>query len=468
MVSCAADDPAANAVESRDGEDWPKFLGPRGTGVSGETGLMDKWPNDGPPVLWDLEIGTGYSAPSVRGNQLVVHHRPKGSGEVIECLRADNGAPIWKQSYPSSFEDPYGYNNGPRCSPILTEDKCYTYGAGGNLTCVALGNGDKIWSRDVKAEFDLPNWFFGVGSTPILENGLIIALVGGQPNSGVVAFDADTGKTVWEAVGKETWDGAPTNGWTSKPTYAWTGIEQIVSYSSPIAATIHGKRHVLCLTRQGLVSLDPRDGSENFKYYFRPRVHESVNAARPVVIGDRIFLSAAYRLGSVMLSVNPEGNAVTEVWRSRKNMLNHWSTSIHVNGALYGFSGRHENQGEFRCISAETGDVLWQTTGYAGDVSQLRLDRKTGAFIDSQTGKPIVNPFFGRGSCIQIGDKFIVLGERGTLALVQIDPEKFIEISRTSYKQIHRPAWAAPVLSRKRLYLRCEDALLCLDLAKPK
>src|SRR5690606_32306526 len=108
-------------------------------------------------------------------------------------------------------------------------------------------------------------------------------LVGGQPNSGVVAFDADTGETLWESVGRQTWDGADT-GVASDPKYEWTGEEMVVSYSSPIAATIHGKRHVLCLMRQGLVSVDPETGAENFHYWFMSRAYESVNAARPVVV----------------------------------------------------------------------------------------------------------------------------------------------------------------------------------------
>lgn len=451
--------------EERTGSDWPGFLGPFANGVSDETGLLETWPASGPPILWEKQIGTGYGAPSVLGEQLVVHHRVADE-EIVDSLQAATGAKIWRYAYATDYRDPYAYNNGPRCSPVLTQDRCYTFGAEGKLLCLDIHTGGKIWMRDTNAEFALGDWFFGIGCTPILEGNLLIALVGGHPDSGVVAFDAETGQTVWESVGRATWDGQQT-GWRDDPTYGWTGSEQIVSYSSPIVATIHNKRHLLCLTRHGLVSLDPQDGSENFKYWFRARSHESVNAARPVVIGDKIFLSAAYKVGSALLQVNPDGKSCRELWRNRRNMLTHWSTAIHVDGTLYGFSGRHENEGTFRAIDLETGKVGWSSSGFAGDMSSLTQDRRTGAIKDRATGKAIPFPFFGRGSMIKVQDRFIVLGERGTLALVEINPHKFEELSRTAYKQIGYPAWAAPVLSRKRLFLRAEESLLCLDLAVP-
>jgi len=462
--------PKAEAEKPRQGDDWPVFLGPGGFGVSNETGLLDKWPAAGPPMIWEKKVGSGYSAPSIRGNRLVLHHRI-GGDEIVECMRADTGEMLWEYKYPSTFSDPFGYSNGPRCSPLLTADRCYTFGAEGKLLCLDLKTGTKTWLRDCYADFDLkdkdsgkPNWFFGIGCTPILEGGLIIALVGGQPDSGVVAFDAKTGKTVWQNVGKSTWDGAETDD-PDEPKYKWTGREQVVSYSSPIAATIHGKRHVLCLTRQGLVSLNPKDGSVWFKHWFRPKAFESVNAARPLVIGDKIFLSAAYRQGSVLLQVSKDGKSVEVLWRNRRNLLTHWSTAIHADGFIYGFSGRHEREGSFRCLDAKTGRVVWQTSGYEGSIDDLGQNPMTGEIVDKKTGKVIPWPFFGRGAKIKAGDQFIVLGERGTLSLVKVNPKKFEEISRASLKQIGWPVWAAPVLSRKRLYLRDENSLICLDVA---
>lgn len=451
----------------RKGEDWPRFLGPRQDGTSSET-VLKTWPKGGPPILWEKKVGTGYSAPSVRGYRLILHHRV-GDHEVIDCLRSYDAKPMWSHKYETTYSDPYGYNNGPRCSPLLTKTHCYTFGAQGVLTCVELETGKLVWSRKCEDDFELPDWFFGVGCTPILEGGLLIALVGGQPNSGVVAFDAMTGKTVWQSVGKDTWDGAKT-GWKppEDPIYKWTGEEQIASYSSPIVATIHGKRHLLCLLRHGLVSLDPKNGKLRFKHWFRARSFESVNAARPVVIGNTIFLSGAYRLGSILLEVKPDNASVNVVWRDSRSLLTHWSTAIHVDGHVYGFSGRHEQEGEFRSISLADGKVNWSTTGYEGELSDLGQDPVTGKIINRTTKKEIPWPFYGRGSKIRIGDNFLVLGERGTLSLVTISHKEFKELGRTAYAQIKYPAWAAPVLSRGRVYLRSEHNLICLDVAPEK
>ena len=444
-------------------EDWPWFLGPRHDGTSDETDVNLEWPDKGPTVLWKQEIGTGYSAPSTLGVRLVVHYRLDDK-EIVSCRAVKDGSVVWEHEYKSDFSDPYGYNNGPRCSPVLTETHCYTLGAEGMLCCTDMTTGKVVWQHALQEKFDLPDWFFGVGCSPILDGDRLIVFVGGQPNSGVVAFNTADGSVAWEAVGKQTWDGT-TDSKTDK-TYRWTGSEMVTSYSSPIIATIHGQRHLLCLVRQGLVSLDPATGKENFHYWFRSRTHDSVNAARPVVIDDQIFLTAAYEVGSALLKVKSDGKSFTEVWRDEENMLAHWSTPIHVDGFVYGFSGRHENQGVLRCVRVTDGNVMWESTGFSGTASDLARDRETGKIIDRKTGNAVPFPYFGRGSLIRVGDRFVVLGERGTLAIVHVDPKEFKEDRRASFDEIGYPAWAAPVLSNGRLYLRSEDWLLCLDMRK--
>ncbi|REJ89082.1 MAG: hypothetical protein DWQ34_20670 [Planctomycetota bacterium] len=458
----------------RAGEDWPWFLGPRHDGTSAESELLETWPEDGPPLVWEMETGTGYTAPSVRGHRLVLFHRREGidpeSGEkigfeVIECLHAATGDSLWTYRYPTAFQDPYGYNNGPRCTPLLTETHCYTFGAEGKLACITLDEGREVWKRDLHAEMDIPDGFFGVGATPILEDDILIVAAGGQPNSGVIGVDAATGKTLWENVGKSTWDGAKTDS-RLRPTYEWTGEEMVVSYSSPIAATIHGKRHVLCLMRQGLVSLDPKTGEEYFHYWFSSDSYESVNAARPVVVDDTIMLSAAYKVGSVLLRVAEDGKSVTEVWRDKRNLLTHWSTAIHHEGYYYGFSGRHDYEATLRSIDAETGEVVMQTDGWGRPFTDLRQVGRD-QYRDVVNNTIIPTPFYGRGSKIQTGDRFIVLSEFGLLALVEATPDKWEEVCRFKPPQMHYPSWTAPVLSRGYLYLRCEDVLLCYDLRPP-
>ena len=439
--------PAAGA-DDRVGEDWPQFLGPRGNGTSGETGLLDRWPTNGPRLLWEAKTGAGYGAPSVRGDLLVLHHR-LGGEEVVECLQAASGRSHWRYGYPSRFADPYGYNNGPRSTPLLTADCCYCFGAEGKLTCIELKTGKLVWQRDTAADWNVPQAFFGVGSSPVLEGGLLLVMVGGQPNSGLVAFDAANGKTVWESVGERNWQGQPMRGWQGEPAVKWETSEKQASYSTPVAATIHGQRQVLGLMRQGLVSVNPTNGAVNFSFWFRSPVTDSVNAMDPVVVDDLVLLSAAYyKIGSVLLRVKPGGRSVEEVWRSPV-LEAHWTTPIYYDGFVYAFSGRNESDARFRCVELRTGKLRWD-----------RDERWTA----HSTRTPSV---YGRGSCILADGKLIVLGEGGLLGLFKLDPQRAEEISRVQMPQLHYPCWTAPVLSRRRLFLRGEDRLVCLDLARP-
>lgn len=437
----------------RSGEDWPWFLGLKGTSVSSETGLLEKWPEAGPPVLWKMRIGSGYAAPAILGNRLVLFHR-QGDEEVTECYTADTGEWLWRETFPTDFVDPYGYSNGPRCSPVLTKENVYTFGSNGRLTCHKLETGEVLWMRETNEEFDVPDAFFGVGSTPMIYEGLLIVMVGGQPNSGMVAFNARTGETVWENVGKDAWPNQGRRGGRQ---------QKLASYSSPMITEIHGKRHLLAFMRPGLVSLDPGTGEINFSYFFRSRLNDSVNAAMPVVVDDQIFLSAAYQVGAVLLRVAADGKSVEEVWKDEEVMMTHWTTAIHHEGFLYGFSGRNEVPSQMRCIELATGKLRWQTK-----------DDESGAFASPKDGSSSVEPkWYGRGSAVMAEGKFLVLGERGTLALVPVNPDKFEEISRVKYPGMKYPSWTGPILSRGRLYIRCEDKnprrreyyLYCLDLA---
>ncbi len=444
------------------GEDWPCFLGPNHDGTSRETGLLDKWPEQGPPLVWTQSVGSGYSAPSVQGALAVLHHR-RGDEEIVEGFDAATGKSQWEWRYPSRFRDPYGYSNGPRCSPILKGNRCYTLGAEGKLLCLDLETIKPVWERDLHSQFQIPDSFFGIGATPVLDGDRLYVAVGGQPNSGVVAFDANTGDVLWENGGKSTWDGAET-GWSGDPVYHWEGDEMIVSYASPQLATIHGQRHLLCFLRHGLLSLDPETGKERFHFWFRSRTHESVNAAQPVIVDDTILLGAAYRVGSVCLKVSPSGTEVETIWKDPRLLSTHWSTSLYLDGCYLGFSGRHENEGALQCVDAKTGKLRWQTSGWDSD---RELQQGPGeSVIDAASGQQIPWPFYGRGSAIMADGKLIVLAERGTLALLTATAEKWEERSRVAAPRMKYPCWAAPVLSRGRLYLRSDDAMTCLQVSK--
>jgi outer membrane protein assembly factor BamB len=438
--------------------DWPEFMGPTRDQVSTETGLLDTLPIQGPPLLFDKPVGQGYSAPSVLGDTLVVHHRV-GNQEIVEACDARTGLTLWKQGYKSDYRDPFGYNNGPRCAPLLVEGRCFTLGAEGVLLCLDLLTGKQIWRRETAADFAVPEAFFGVGSSPVLDDGLLFVQVGGQPNSGVVAFDARTGRTVWENVGEKTWNGVPMTGWPGARTVAWDinnpAYEKQASYCTPVLATIHHRRHLLVCTRQGLVSLDPKTGAANFSHWFRSRQDSTVTAMTPVVQDDLVLLSSAYyKTGSVLLRVSPDGKSVTPVW-SGLSLEMHWTRPVLADGFLYAFSGRNEPDAILRCVEFATGTVKWERPEGWPNGGHAKLG----------PGEKAPN-VFGRGAAILADGKLIVLGEAGLLGLFRPTPDKLEELARWQVPQLRYPCWAAPVLAHKRLYLRDEDHLVCYDLAK--
>ena len=157
--------------------DWKAFLGPTHNAVSTETKLLKSWSASGPTLLWEMRKGTGYSSPAVAGERLVYLHRV-GNEEIVECLHPETGARYWKVSYPTQFADRYGYNNGPRASPVIDGDRVYTIGAEGKLHCLKLETGQRYWKRDIAAEFKVPQDFFGVASTPLIEGDALIVNVG--------------------------------------------------------------------------------------------------------------------------------------------------------------------------------------------------------------------------------------------------------------------------------------------------
>lgn len=425
--------------------DWPQFLGPSADGHSPETNLLGSWTTNGPPVLWEKTIGTGYSAPSVRSGRLVLHHR-LGSEEIIECLRATTSEPLWRHAYPSQFVDPYGYNNGPRATPLLTTNRCYTFGAEGRLLCLDLVSGRVVWERDTSRDWEVPPAFFGVGSSPVLHGDTLLVMAGGQPNAGMVGLDAATGRTKWENVGEQTWTGVPMTGWPGERTVVWKAWDKQASYATPVLASVQGKPTAFCLMRQGLVSLDPDSGAVRFSRWFRAQVEESVNAANPVVVDDLVFFSAAYyRVGAVLLRVKPGGQGCEELWRSTVLEV-HWSTPIYHDGHLYAFSGRNEPDARFRCVELRTGTLKWDRDEHWQHRSSRQPD------------------VYGRGSAILADNKLIALGEGGLLGLFRPNPDRPEELARWQVPSLHYPCWAGPVLADQRLYLRSEDRLVCLDL----
>jgi outer membrane protein assembly factor BamB len=439
--------PVAGSVHAQ-GSDWPKFLGPLGTSVSTEKGIIAPWPKQGLRLVWQRQLGTGYGMPSIAGGKLYVFDRVAEKvtigGRVgfreakkarLTCTDARTGKEHWTFEYPTDYRDYYGYNNGPRCCPVIAGDLVYLYGAEGMLHCLKADTGAVVWKVDTKAEYNVIQNFFGVGSTPVVEGDLLIVMVGGSPagsdprdplalkgnGSGIVAFDRHTGKVRYRIS------------------------DELASYSSPVLATIDGRRWCFAFCRGGLLAFNPADGKIDFHFPWRSPDVESVNASNPVVVGDRVLISETYGPGAALLKVSPGKYQV--IWSdakkspSRKSLQTHWMTSIHEGGYVYGCSGRHTRNAELRCVELATGKVMWS------------------------------EPEMTRTSLLLIDGHFICLGEDGVVRLLKVNPKKYEEVSKleltdpdTRRPLLEYPCWAAPIVSHGLLYLRGEDRLVCLEL----
>jgi len=388
--------------------DWPQHLGPTRNGVYSGPPLSESWGSAGPRVVWRKAVGQGFAGPVVAGGHVILFHRV-GNQEVVEALDAATGASQWRYAYPTSYRDDFGFDEGPRAVPVVADGVVYTYGAEGQLHAVTLAKGTRVWSEDAMKRFGVPKGYFGAAGSPIVADGRVIANVGG-PKAGIVAFDAKTGKPLW------------------------TATDHAASYSSGVGATFNGQRRALFLTREGLVGLDPATGRIVFSRGWRARMAASVNAATPIVVGNSIFVSAEYGPGAGLLRLEPDGSTLTEVWASNDVLTNHYATSVHHNGYLYGYHGRQELGPSLRAVDLNKGTVAW-------NVDQFRA-----------------------GSILLAGDRLLIVRESGEMLIAPASPQGFRPLARAQV--LPGVVRAYPAVSDGLVYLRNENTLICLDLRR--
>jgi len=420
-------------------EDWPTFLGPRHNSTSIEKGVISPWPKGGPKVVWQRRIGTGYAMGTVKDGRFYQFGRYQDQNRLT-VLDAKTGEELWRYEYPTDYEDALGYNNGPRASPIVGDKLVFIYGAEGELHCLDITTQKLAWKRNLSQDFGVVPNFFGVGSSPVIFQDLLLVMVGGSPEefaglgpyqigrvtgngSAIVALDKQTGKTRYRIS------------------------DELASYASLTLAEIDGRPWCFAFLRGGLLGFDPRDGKIDFHYPWRASKLESVNASTPIVVGDEVLISECYQLGSTLLKVKPGGYEV--VWMDdlrirEKSMATHWNTVVYADGYFYGSSGRHSNQAELRCVDWKTGKVQWS------------------------------EPALGRSSLLLVDGHLICLSEDGVLRLLKANPKKYDLVSEVYLRDengvpLLKPyAWAAPILSNGLLYVRGDDRLVCLQGTEPK
>ena len=213
--------PAVASVDTKAG-DWPQILGPHRNGVADAEQIADAWPTGGPKTLWQREVGTGFAGVAVSKGTAILFHRV-GEQEIVVALNAHTDKEKWKSAFPANYSPSYTEDDGPRATPVIAGNRVYPYNASGYLRCLDFATGKVLWKRDTYEEFNSKKEFhgepsqgyFGFASSPIVEGNKVILNVGGDTqDSGIVAFAADTGETVWKATSERA------------------------SYSSPVAVTV--------------------------------------------------------------------------------------------------------------------------------------------------------------------------------------------------------------------------------------
>jgi outer membrane protein assembly factor BamB len=386
--------------------DWPQFLGPDRNGTYRGAPLSDTWPSSGPRVVWKKAVGQGFSGPVVAQGRVIVFHRI-GPREVVDALDAATGASHWRYEYPTAYRDDFGFDEGPRAVPVVDSGLVYTFGAEAQLHVIDLATGKRVWSEDTARRFNVPKGFFGAAGSPLVADGRVIANIGG-PKAGVVAFDAKTGAAVW------------------------TSGSDAASYSSGVLTVVDGRPLAVFLTRNGLVGLDPATGAPVFQRQWRARAAASVNVASPLIVGDLLFVSAEYGPGAGVFRM--EGSRLVELWSSDEALSNHYATSVHKDGALYGFHGRQEYGQSLRAIDLRTGTVHWNENR------------------------------FGAGTVTLAGDRLLVARENGELLLAPASPAGFRPVARA--KVLSGTVRAYPAIADGFVYLRNQETLICLDLRR--
>jgi len=385
----------------REEDGWPVWRGPRGDGIARAEGLLEQWPKPGLRELWRRPLGVGFSAIITSGNLLWTE---VGEGQHEYCVALDvaTGREIWRRPLGPFLESSVG--DGPRATPTVDSGRVYAVGSLGDLWCFEAESGRPIWHVDLLAAFHAEKPIYGVASSPVVYKDLVLYNPGGPGGSSLVALDKESGKV------------------------RWVSADDPAAYSTPVVRRIAGREQAVFFTGRGAVGVDPEAGTILWRFDWE--TPGNANVLSPIVEDDHLYLSSGYGAGSALIRIERKGDGfrAAEVWRN-PDLESHFSSPIFWKGHLYGFNGN-----ELTCMDFATGEIRWSRRGF-----------QHGTVLGLDSGR------------------MIVLGYKCALALVDLDPGGYRELSRAAPFSRAR-CLTVPTASTGRLFLRNEREIVAFDL----
>ncbi len=401
--------------------DWPGFLGPQRDAVSTETGLLDKWPDAGPPVLWKLDVGRGFGGAAVHGTEVFILDRKEEAADVLRVFDLMKGTELWSFEYSAPGRSDHA---GSRSTPTVDSEHVYTCGGFGNVYCIDRGSHKPIWSLNLQEKYKSGKLGWGFAQSPLLVGDHVIVSPVEPTTPGLIALDKNTGKVVWES---ENFGGD--------------------FYTSPTLRTVAGVTGIFQVTNDQVSFVDPATGKMLWKFNGW-KCKWPIPA--PVVMpdGNHAFITGGYGAGSVMLEVTKAGAKfdVKPTFKLPEGCQIH--VPVLVDGHLYGNFNTNETlkgptnmvNGGLMCIDPAAGKVAW----------------RTGA-----------KPNFDRGAVMLAEGRLLAMdGKEGVLYLIKPDPAGYKELAHAKIfdRGAGNEIWAPMALSSGLLIIRDQTHMKCLDL----
>ncbi len=384
--------------------DWPLFRGPARNGEIANLRIGTDWKQSPPKLVWKKKVGPAWSSMIIVDGKLFTQEQ-HDKDEALICCNATTGDQLWEhEDKATQFWDGQA-GSGPRATPTFVDGKLYTFGGTGILNCLDAATGKVIWSRDVAGDnkTSVPMW--GFSSSPLVYDGKVIVFSGeNSKNTGIAAYAAETGEPVWHTTSGQ------------------------VSYCSAQLASLDGQNQILFVTDDGLIAVDPANGTACWNY--DAPGHGMWRAVQPTPVGNKHVLFGSEDLGLVSVDLANENQkwSATQHWKSN-DLKPAYNDVVVQDGYVYGLDASI-----LACVDAETGKRKWKGGRY------------------------------GHGQVLLLPDQrlLIVTGEKGEVALVRADPKGYEELGK--FQAIEGKTWNHPAIAQGRLYVRNDEEMACYQL----